>query len=375
MEDFFPPNMRDFLSDFNKRRNQELREMFKRYIKPSFMIRIKEEIINSPEFKNIVPTCYQIKFSTISGFGADDVDFDICSNLTMINWYLLLPINDEKKHEYYNDSNYIKDIKNRTVRQCQLRQLIQNFEERHFLLAHTPLNYSMHCVVNFLLSRINDNLQRNIRSTVPNANFKINSLIVMLKNIKSILLLTEIDNCGSAFSLLRALIESIFIYLAIYDNENAANEYYKFMEYRNKYESTGQYPQDFIDILPDGVQRQNYLNYGWLDYIKQKKRKYIFNEVLECSTKTSKNENDLYLATYKYCCKFSHGNYINQIIPKHSFIWIIERAGGILVNLARQFAYLFNEQVFYNGVDLEKYLIENIQEASKIFNKLNANIE
>ena len=143
---------------------------------------------------------------------------------------------------------------------------MQNYEERNFFLAHTPLNYSLHCMVNFLLSRIDDNLKRGKRSTIPNANFKINSLIVMLKNIKSILLLTESDNCGSAFSLLRALIESIFVYLSIYDNEAVANEYYKFMDFRITYEETGQYPQSFLDILPKNVQRQNYLNYGWLDF-------------------------------------------------------------------------------------------------------------
>lgn len=297
------------IQDFTNQHNKELKQMFGKFIKPSLMIRIKEEIKCSPEFIDILNLC-QFYGRTVHALGMDDVDFDICVNLAMINWYLLLPIDDNDKHSFYSNPTYIQNIKERTIKQCKLRPLIQNYEERNFILAHTPLHYSLHCMVNFLLSRIDDNLKKGNRSTVPNANFRINSLIVMLKNIRSILLLTEIDNCGSAFSLLRALIESLFIYLAIYNNEVVANEYYKFMDFRISYEEAGQYPQEFLELLPKYAQKQNYLNYGWLDSIENKKRKYTFNEILEYSAKTDKDYNESYLMAYKFCCKFAHGNYV-----------------------------------------------------------------
>lgn len=371
MQNNFPDDFMKAMSEYDKQHNQELREVFKRYIKPSFMIRTKEDIKHMPAFINLLPSCYQFSFSTLRALGADDIDFDICINLSMIVWYLLLPIKDDKKHELYNDISWVEDVKKRTIQQCQIRPLIQTSEERNFLLAHTPLNYSMHCLSNYLLTHINDKLKKRQRPDVPNFNFKINSLIVMLKNIRAILLLTESDNCGSAFSLLRALIESVFIYLAIYDDETTAAEYYKFMDFRNEYESTGRYPQGFLDILPSKAQKQNYLNYGWLDSIERKRRHYTFSEVLEYSVKTNKEYNDIFLAAYKYCCKFSHGNYINQSIPLHSFIWVLGKAGQILVNLARQYSYMFQEEVVYNGINLEEQLIANVEESTKIFSQLN----
>jgi len=271
------------IQEMNNQRNDALRKIFGNFIKQNFLIRIKEEIKKSFDFNSIMPQCYNLGVSPIVALGVDDIDFDICSNLAMINWYLMLPLNEELKSKQYKNENYVAELKKRTLNQCKLRLLIQNYEEKNFLFAHLPINFSMHCVVNFLLARINDNLKKKHKSNVTNANFKINAICVMLKTIRSILLLTEYDDCGSAFSLLRSLIETIFVYLAIYDNEIVANEYYKFMEYREIFETTGQYSEEFERIAPLDCNKQNYLNYGWLDKLENKYHKYIFNEVVSCS--------------------------------------------------------------------------------------------
>ena len=369
-----PDEVKQMLRDIqamNNQRNEALRKMFGKYIKQSFLIRIKEAIKTSAEFNSIMPQCYSLNINPIVAIGVDDIDFDISLNLAMINWYLMLPIaSEELKSKQYKDENYIADLKKRTIKQCKLRQLIQNYEERNLLLAHLPINFSMHCVVNFLLDSITEKIKKKQKSDVPNANFKINTICVMLKTIRSILLLTEYDDCGSAFSLLRSLIETIFVYLAIYDNEMVANEYYKFMGYREIFEASGQYPEEFEQICPLNCNKQNYLNYGWLDKLKGKYHKYVFSEVVDCSTKTNEDYNNSFLKAYKYCCKYAHGNYINQTIPPYSFIWILETAGEILINIARQFSFIFSEETDYNGINLEKYLIENVEEAVIIYAKI-----
>ena len=228
----------------------------------------------------------------------------------------------------------------------------------------------MHCLVNFLIDHINEKIKKKHKSDVPNANFKINTICVMLKTIRSILLLTEYDDCGNAFSLLRSLIETLFVYLAIYDNETVAHEYYKFMGYREIFETTGQYPEEFDRLVPSNCNKHNYLNYGWLDKLESKFHKYVFSEVVACSSKTSAEYNNSFLMAYKFCCKYAHGNYVNQAIPLYSFIWILGKAGEILVNHARQFSYIFSEETDFNGINLEKYLIENVEEAVKIYVKL-----
>lgn len=365
--------MRD-IQEMNNQRNDALRKIFGNFIKQNFLIRIKEEIKKSVDFNSILPQCYNLGINPIVALGVDDIDFDICSNLAMINWYLMLPLNEELKSKQYKDENYVADLKKRTLNQCKLRQLIQNYEEKNFLLAHLPINFSMHCVVNFLLARINDNLKKKHKSNVPNANFKINTICVMLKTIRSILLLTEYDDCGNAFSLLRSLIETIFVYLAIYDNEMVANEYYKFMGFREMFEATGQYPEEFERITPLNCNKQNYLNYGWLDKLESKFHKYVFSEVMSYSTKTKEEYNKSFLIAYKYCCKYAHGNYLNQAIPPYSFMWILGKAGEILINISRQFTYIFSEETDYNGVNLEKYLTANVEEAVVIYSKIQNNV-
>ena len=374
-----PEDIELMLKDMQKmhdQRNDALRKIFGKFIKQNFLIRIKEEIKSSFEFRSIMSQCYNLGVSPILALGVDDIDFDICSNLAMINWYLMLPHNKEFKSKQYKDENYITELKKRTINQCQLRQLIQNYEEKNFLLTHSPINFSMHCVVNFLLEHVNENIKKKQRANIPNANFKINTILVMLKTIRSILLLTEYDDCGNAFSLLRALIETIFVYLAIYDNEIVANEYYRFMNFREIFEITGQYPEEFEQIVPSNCpNKQNYLNYGWLDTLEKKSHKYIFSEVVACSVKTNKEYNNSFLKAYKYCCKYVHGNYINQKIPSYSFIWILGKAGEILINISRQFSYIFSEETDYNGINLEKYLIKHVEEAIAIYAKIQTSNE
>ena len=158
----------------NNERNDALRKIFGKFIKQNFLIRIKEEIKKSAEFNSIMPQCYNWGINPIVALGTDDIDFDICSNLAMINWYLMLPLsNEELKSKQYKDENYIAELKKRTISQCKLRLLIQNFEEKNFLLAHLPINFAMHCVVNFLLTHIDENIKKKHKSTVPNANFKL----------------------------------------------------------------------------------------------------------------------------------------------------------------------------------------------------------
>ena len=145
------------------------------------------------------------------------------------------------------------------------------------------------------------------------------------------------------------------------------------MEFRQLFETTGQYPEEFESVAPLNCNKQNYLNYGWLDKLESKFHKYIFSEVVSCSTKTNEEYNKSFLIAYKYCCKYAHGNYINQAIPSNSFLWILEKAGEILINISRQFTYMFSEETDYNGINLEQYLTENVEEAVVIYSKLKNN--
>jgi len=48
----------DVFRKINDERNKALRNMFGKFIKPNFMIKIKEEIKTMPEFCEILSQCY-----------------------------------------------------------------------------------------------------------------------------------------------------------------------------------------------------------------------------------------------------------------------------------------------------------------------------
>lgn len=362
-------NLQKEVEKNNEYRNEILKKMFGKFMKPSTMIRLKEEIKKSDEFNLMIPVCYNFQFNPVLALGVDDIDFDLCSNLAMIYWYENLFETDEAKSKNLKDSKYCENLKNKAVFQCRLRLLYQYFDKSNNYLSHTSIHYSIRCMVNFLLMKLDDKLQRKIRPYGENGNFKINTLIVLLKNIKSILLLTETDNCGSAFSLLRTVIETVCVYFTINDNELLADEFYNFMQYRLEFEQSGEYPQEFTERAPKNFSWQNYLNYGWLDTLENKNRKYVFSELLEYTKMNNVDLKNNFNNDYKYCCKFSHGNYLNQSIGAYDFIWILGRIGLILLELASEYSRMFSENIEYDGINLANWLTETTIESFNIYQK------
>lgn len=363
------------LENFKIEKNKALREIFKKFIKPNLLIRLKEDILHSDEFMNIIRlNCFKLTHSMIIGMGADDPEYEICLDIAMIYWYLTLFDSDEEKSKKHKNESFINSLKERTLFQCQLRPLNRYFNKTNYFIEHTPIHYAVSCFINFMLSNIEARLQSKKRLEVPNENFKINTMVVILKTIKSILLLVESDNAGSAFSLLRSIIEITCVYFAIEDKENVAQEYYKFMQYRIDYENTGKYPNEFKDLVPKNVLKQNYLNYGWLDQLNNRKLKtsqpkYIFNELLNTIKFNDERNKELFSIVYKYCCKFSHGNYLNQSIDPYVFIWILSRIGIIFKDLAQEFSQMFKVKLEYNNIDLFEFLDKAIIEAFEIYEK------
>ncbi len=353
----------------NEERNKIFRKMFGKFMKQNSLINIKEEIKKSIEFNNIIPECYDFQLNPVLAVGVDDIDYDICVNLAMIFWYDNLFETDEFKSKRLRDSNYIKSLKSRTILQCRLRKLKQSFGNNYYYLSHTPLNYIINCVVNYLLDGLNNKKQSQIKPIGANGNFKINTIVVLLKNIQSILLLTESDNCGSAFSLLRMVIEMTCVYFTIGNNEKVADDYYNFIKYRAEFELNGNYPNEFLTRTPKNVHLQNYLNYGWLDMLDNTKHKYIFSELLNYTQVINEELKDHFLVAYKYCCKYSHGNYLNQSIGPYDFVWILGRIGLILTNLAQEYSELFNDNMTFNGINLVNLLKEITNESFKLYSK------
>ena len=361
------------ISTFNKERNKQLRERFDKYIKGNLLIRLKEEIKTSEEFQSIFQKCYDLRPKLILASGIDDVDYDICLKIAMNYWYhTLLENNDEKSLKNAN-SEFLNLIKTKVLIQCKLHHLNKDIGNESFYTYHTSLNYSIHSAINYMLSFLFSSKNQDL--TIKNKNFKINTLFVILKLVRSILLLIESNNLGSAYSLFRTLLEIFCVYYVIYDDENVATTYYKFMNFRNEYDETGIFSEEFKKLVPSNVYYwENFLNYGWIDKLNNvgnhTKRKYVFKEVLKFMKIGDETYHTDYLNAYKFACKFSHGNYINQSFNVQHNIWILGRIAILIFDISNEFKKIFKIDFVVNNVDLIQFLHDNVIESSRIYSEL-----
>lgn len=358
----------------NKERNKQLKERFGKFMKGSLLIKLKEEIKDSQEFQLILQNCYDLKPKFILASGIDDLDYDICLKLAMNYWYLTLADSNEEKSVKNSNQRFIEQLKSKVMTECWLRPLNKDIGNEDFYIYHTSLNYSIHSAVNYMTSFLFNKTKQEF--DFKNKDFKINTLVVMLKLVRSILLLIESDNMGSAYSLFRTLIETFSVYCAIDDNEDVASTYYQFMNFRNEYDITGTFSEEFKSIIPNNVSSwQNYLNYGWIDGFEnlevQTQKKYVFKDLLSYIKKVDKEYLKDILITYKFACKFSHGNYLNQLFGIQHCIWLLGRVTVIVLDIANEFKDLFKTDFIFNNIDLIKFLCENIKESSQVYSKLN----
>ena len=357
----------------NKERNKQLKERFGRFMKGNLLIKLKEEIKKSQEFQPILQNCYDLKPKFILASGIDDLDYDICLKLAMNYWYLTIADSNEEKSAKNTNQKFIEQLKSKVITECWLRPLNKDIGNEDFYTYHTTLNYSIHSAVNYMLSFLFNKPKQEF--DFKNKDFKVNTLVVMLKLVRSILLLIESNNIGSAYSLFRTLIEIFCVYHAIDDNENVASVYYQFMNFRNEYDTSGTFPEAFRTLVPNNVSHlQNYLNYGWIDGLdnheSSRQNKYVFKDLLKYMKKVDKEYIKDILIAYKFACKFSHGNYLNQSFDIQHNFWILGRIAVIVLDIANEFKNLFKIDFIFNNIDLIKFLYENIKESSQIYSKL-----
>ncbi len=327
-----------------QQKNKDLREKFKAYIKPNFMIRLKEAILKHPDFTDILISYNPMK-SLIFATGTDDADFDVCVILAVNNWYILQNKNEEEKSECYKDKKYEEFLINRTIKQCYLLRIFPNYKKMLYL-SYMPNVFIARCIVEQFLKDIS---KFNVGKTINKCEIcAINFLNNMLYNIKAVISLIEDDNITNAIIIYRTLLESFCVFNVIKNSEHAIDEYYKFLGYKEFYDTNGTYPKE---ILKENI---NYLNYGWLDVISDKKIKYTFQNVLN-STAFDENMKDLISSMYKYCCNYSHGKYKNKDAFKN-LLWVMGNTLSILEELLDDYNKLFNKEMIINGIDLKQSL-------------------
>lgn len=323
------------------------------------MIKLKDEILNSQSFIALKDQTYKTRYNEIPEYNCSDFEFDICLNLAMIFSYLNYGKSKEEIENFYKDNAKLDRLKKRVIEQCNLSLLLPYDKYKQFKTRIPPSFYA-HIILSFLNNAVIQRQKNNFKLEGKNSLFKSNTLNTMLNNINAILTLCDSLNLSGAFSLLRTLIETLFIYLAISDNEDACEYYYKIKEYRTEYENTLKFPEEFLKIVPKGASKHNYLNYGYIDALESDKHQYLFTELVRLA-KIDEDYKSRFLNLYKQCCSFSHGNNSNNF-TSYALFYLLQACCSILFTLANETSVLYNFKLTYNGVDLNSRLESIINE-------------
>lgn len=350
----------------------ELSKTLGQFIDPLNLNKYIYLIINRPDFDSIVHNKKSFPFTT-AGKGQVDNEIlsDVAFNIAAAHDYYTTPIsNPKQKIAILNDASYSKRLQDVVIENCKLRQLLQ-YNQQITGLNHTPILYIIQALTEQLYSKLGD-IGRNVQYFKKEKQFQFSCFDKMIRTIKSLVTILVDDDYYNAFTLLRTLIEALFVYLTLKDNSVGIRECEKFLNYRIEYENGGskEYPKEFLDKFEQckdirGINKTNFLDYGWLNAIDPDNKKFCFESVYNHCEDEEFKKNNL-LQTYKFCNKFVHGNLFGFRNTKDSLFMISASIALILNKVATLFCDTFGEECKCDDIDLIHCLEQRLVEHKKI---------
>lgn len=341
------------LQDMMQEGDQALKRIFGRYIKGTFLIKMKYLVIQKfPDFFKY----YDMRIDMVKLMvGNELVEFDLCRTIVGCHSSNIIFLNDtervqlERDHDYQNKlaDNVIENIKLRGYGSVFFRK--EPIMQGELFLAHN-VPYNM-----FVLAIRMNQILRESPQNNSKYQFLYNSISNKALACLSLLEDNFLDNC---YPICRAVIELYLKLLLFKDYPELVDEHYKFNDFELHQTCVEQrYPEEFNELFQNRIntscqKKIDYLHYGWLDKVPNyhtvvKKQPYSINGILNFLRATHvESETQLFDAIeffYKMCHGYTHGNIgtarypllhyfeisiIMQITVLHSYTMLCEEKGG-----------------------------------------------
>lgn len=367
--------MQKFYDNLFKRNNEALRNIFKKEIKPNFLIELKSKIIEKlgnelPKLFNLNPNYDNV----ISGNQDLFFEFEICKHIVGVHSsYSLFLLDDER----------IKNEKSDTYKEKIINEVILNLKLRNYgssYFRNTPITYGERFIyfpIPYDLFVISNRMNYILATNKNNFPFLCFYISISNKSLATLSLLED-NLFSSAYPLCRGIIE-LYIKLLILSksNQKTLNEYSNFINYDMYRREHKEYPKEFNEKynnrIKDDCSVNDYLNYGWVDYIPNyhtivTKKQYSFYGLLNYLKTVYKNMDITFNSLsnlYQLCNGYTHGNIESGGYPLIHYFEISMILSGILINTYSGLCKILNQDTKIENIDI----IEKTQKDYKLFEK------
>ena len=287
--------------------NKTIRQLFKKKINGSFLIRIKSEVLNKigPDLFNY----YSMNFDNAKIVtGRDETpEYDICRIIVGVHKHNSIFLTKEEIRNNEKNYNYQQKIVDEVIEKIKFRQYGSKFFRRNQLLLgdeflYFPVPYElfvMYVKSSALISEESNPLFVHYKDIICNA---LSALTLLENNLLS-----------NAYPLCRTMIE-LYLKASIIQKYPEINDtYLKFCNFEIEQSCCSQeYPEEFEKLyinhrLPT-KSKVNYLHFGWLDGISEYHNEYSIYGILNYLFDNTDNRKHQLERLYKMCHGYTHGS-------------------------------------------------------------------
>ena len=372
-------NFEEEVKQLEENISKELKEYFKNKIKDSFLIARWRSIRKKID----ITKYYNFRISLLQKNVDLDFDFDIANHIVGIHTFNTLFLDEYEKGKLQKDKKYQEELEKSVISQIKLRMFGSLLFRNQKLLyvdadyLYYPPVYNLHVLTFYLMGLIIE-----INNTQKLKNIELEYLFMLFKileKIKGVIALIDYNNLDSGYPIMRNIIELYVVYLSLKYSKSDMQKYKKFQEYKIILNCNKPLPEEFekeySKVHSYGVDRIDYLNYGWIDdivelgYIKDK-YSYKFRDLIELVNllinkykNVKEYGNELY-SHYNKCHVFTHGN---GLTFKYPILYIRDLCAGVgmvLLGIADEINKIKKIDL-YEGIDIIKLTKDSLEELSK----------
>ena len=318
------PNIFESMESQKNAYNKELKNIFAKKIKPSFMIDVKERILK--QFGKELFHYFRIDYginAIVTGIHDSSIEYDLCRIIIGCHRSNCIFKSELERAELQKSEDYKKKLVNQVIEEIKLRPYSGFYFRKNQLIGGDeflffPALYKVYAMCMYSLNKY---------MTISQ-----NKKMVYYYDIfsKSLATMTMIENnfMDSAYPLLRGVIELFVKNMFLHNEEALIDEIELFKEWETQKTATEEYPEDFkLRYKSRKVARCSmveYLHYGWVDSI------HGYHDAIKSNAYSMKGLFD-YLKTkddnirgqaigmiktiYQRCHGFAHGNIGNHGYP------------------------------------------------------------
>ena len=372
------PNIFESIESHKNAYNKELKKIFVKRIKPSFLIDVKERIIK--QLGEELFQYFRIEFginAIVSGINDLSIDYDLCRIIIGCHRSNCIFISELERAELQKSEDYKKKLVNQVIEEIKLRPYSGFYFRKNQLISGDeflffPALYKVYAMCMYSLNNC---------QTISHSKKTVYYYDIFSKSLAT---MTMIENnfMDSAYPLLRGVIELFVKFFILVQEDSLLDTLVLFKDWETQKTATEKYPDDFKSRYKSRKVARcsmvEYLHYGWVDNI------HGYHDAIKSNAYSMKGLFD-YLETkddnisgqaigmiktiYQRCHGFAHGNIGNHGYP---LLHYFELTIGLVIVISIVYeSFCVDAQIEknINGIDVLDSVMEDFVLLIEQYNK------